>query len=102
MSRIGRKPIPVPEKVKVTIKDRVVTVAGPLGTLALTHDPDISVKWEETEKAVKVSIDPAHEDDAARSARWGTARANIRNMIEGVTKGYEKNMEVVGVGWTAA
>jgi large subunit ribosomal protein L6 len=101
MSRIGRQPIQVPEKVKVTIKDRVVTVAGAGGTLTLTHNPDITVKWDETEKAIKVTIDPKDVENAAVNARWGTTRANIQNMVIGVTKGYEKNMEVVGVGWTA-
>jgi large subunit ribosomal protein L6 len=102
MSRIGNKPIAVPANVKVGLKDRTITVQGPLGTLTLTHDPDVFVKWEESEKAVKVSIDPARMDDSALRARWGTTRANIQSMIVGVTQGYEENMEVVGVGWTAA
>jgi large subunit ribosomal protein L6 len=101
MSRIGRKKIEVPANVKVQLKDRTITVQGPVGTLNLTFRPDIKVKWDEAEKAILVSIDPKDEENTLVNACWGTTRALIRNMIEGVTKGYEETMEVVGVGWTA-
>ncbi len=100
MSRIGRKPVEVPAGVKVSIKDRTVMVQGPGGTLNMTHRPEVSVVWDEAEKAVKVAIDASKMKDKQIVAIWGTTRALIRNMILGVTKGYEKSMEVVGVGWS--
>ncbi|MBX3359394.1 MAG: 50S ribosomal protein L6 [Phycisphaeraceae bacterium] len=102
MSRIGRQKIEVPANVKVLIKDCSVSIQGPLGTLSLTHRQDVKVKWDEGEKAITVSIDDKDAENRVVNACWGTTRALLRNMIEGVTKGYEKSMEVVGVGWTAA
>jgi large subunit ribosomal protein L6 len=102
MSRIGKQPVAVPAGVKVTISGRTVTIAGPTGTLKFEHRPEIAVKWNETEKSVVVSIDPKDADNAQVKADWGTTRAILKNMIQGVTKGYEKTMEVVGVGWSAA
>jgi large subunit ribosomal protein L6 len=86
----------------VTLAGRKITVAGAQGTLTLEHRPEVQVRWDESEKAITVSIDQKHADDSFVRAQWGTTRANIRNMIEGVTKGYEKSLEVVGVGWSAA
>jgi large subunit ribosomal protein L6 len=102
MSRIGKQPVEVPAGVKVTISGRTVTIAGPTGTLKFEHRPEITVKWNESEKAVVVSIDPKDIENAQVKADWGTTRAIIKNMIQGVTKGYEKTMEIVGVGWSAA
>jgi large subunit ribosomal protein L6 len=102
MSRIGKQPVEVPAGVKVTISGNKVAIGGPLGTLNFEHPKDVTVKWNETEKAVVVSIDAKHADDARVKANWGTTRAIIKNMIQGVTKGYEKTMEIVGVGWSAA
>ena len=102
MSRIGRKKVEIPANVKVQVKDQAVTVTGPLGTLSMPYRPDVHVKWDEAEKAVAVSIDEGDMENRVVRACWGTTRANIQNMVEGVTKGYEKTMEVVGVGWTAS
>ena len=103
MSRIGRKPIPVPANVKIAIKDRVVTVTGPLGTLALTCRPEVKVQFDEAKKELVCSVDEVRlENDSNLSAFWGTTRALINSNILGVTKGYMKEMDVVGVGWTAA
>jgi large subunit ribosomal protein L6 len=102
MSRIGKQPIAVPAGVKVTIAGNKVTIGGPMGTLNLEHRPEVSVKWNESEKSVVVSADEKYADDTQVNADWGTTRALIKNMIEGVSKGYEKTMEVVGVGWSAA
>jgi large subunit ribosomal protein L6 len=99
MSRIGRKPITVPSGVKVSIKGHTVTIQGPKGTLDLAHHPDVSVKWTEAEKSIVVSIDPANMENAPVRAAWGAARAHLQNMIVGVTQGYERSLEVVGVGW---
>lgn len=101
MSRIGRKSITVPDKVKVAIKDLTVNVEGPLGKLSFTHKPEVQVKLEDGGKAVVCSIDEAqHGENREVRALWGTTRALIAGMIEGVTKGYTEVMEVVGVGWT--
>lgn len=101
MSRVGKKPIPVPAGVKMTIAGGAVTVAGAKTTLS-TKIPQ-SVNVVEKDKQIVVTIDDgAGEDNRQARADWGTTRALINNMIEGVTKGYEKTMEVVGVGWTAA
>jgi len=102
MSRIGRKKVEIPDNVKVQLKDRTVTVTGPLGTLSMTHRPEIKVRWDEVEKGIFVSIDEADMENRSVRANWGTTRSLIQNMVDGVTKGYEKTMEVVGVGWSAA
>jgi len=103
MSRIGNKPITVPANVKIAVKSDSVEVTGPLGTIKVPFKPQVQVAFDEKEKSVKVTVDAAkHEGDRAVSALWGTTRALIASAIEGVTKGYEKTMEVVGVGWTAA
>ena len=102
MSRIGKQPVAVPAGVKVTISGNKVTIGGPVGTLHLTHPDHVSVKWNESEKSVVVSIDPKNIQNAQVKADWGSTRAHIKNMIHGVTKGYEESMEIVGVGWTAA
>lgn len=99
MSRIGKKAVEVPAGVKVAVKDGTVHVEGPKGKLQFKPRPEIKVAYVESEKAVKVTTDDATGES---NKYWGTARATIRNMVEGVTKGYEKSMEVVGVGWTAA
>jgi large subunit ribosomal protein L6 len=101
MSRIGRKPITVPAGVKVALQGGKVNVEGPLGKLSFTPHPTVKVVWNETEKSIVASADPKADPDEV-SAHWGTARAEIQNMIIGVTKGYEKSMEVVGVGWAAS
>lgn len=103
MSRIGRKPITIPDKVTVSVAGGVVSVKGPQGELRLNVKPEVKVAVDAGKKEVNVSIDEAqHGENRAVRALWGSTRALIRNHIEGVTKGYEKTMEVVGVGWTAA
>lgn len=101
MSRIGKKPVEVPAGVKVSIAGRKVRVEGKKGTLEFEHHPSVTVVWDESEKSVLVTIDEVKKDDRLARALWGTTRAIIANMVKGVTTGYEKKMEVVGVGWTA-
>jgi large subunit ribosomal protein L6 len=100
MSRIGKKPVTVPKGVKVSVANRVVKVEGPKGTLTMTHRPEVGVAVKDNE--VVCTIDESRAEETGAKAYWGTTRALIDNMIEGVTKGYQKKMEVVGVGWTAA
>ncbi len=102
MSRIGKQPVQVPAGVKVSVKDGLVAVEGPKGKLSYKSRPEVKVSWAEAEKAIRCEIDPAKKGDRLVRALWGTTRANIRNMVEGVTKGYEKNLQVVGTGWSAA
>ncbi len=107
MSRIGRKVITVPAGVKISLSahpmgGQNVAVAGAKATLNVHVKPEIKVLWTESEKSIKLSIDESKLDDREARALWGTYRALIQNAIDGVVKGYEKSMEVVGVGWTAA
>lgn len=99
MSRIGKKPVPVPEKVKVTIEDRVLVIEGPLGKLQYEFRPEITVTYDDESKSIVVTR--GSDERLARSLH-GLTRALIRNMIEGVTKGYERKLEIVGVGYIAA
>jgi len=101
MSRIGNKLIAVPAGVKVNLSGRTVTIEGPQGKLSLTHRPEVKVTWSQDEKAIRVAAEDAFKDHPDTSKYWGSTRAHLRNMVEGVTKGYEKTLEVVGVGWTA-
>lgn len=102
MSRIGKQPVAVPAGVKATIAGNKVSIEGPQGTLTMVHPDHVRVTWNESEKSLAVAIDPADLDDPQVRADWGTTRATLRNMVEGVTKGYERSLEVVGVGWSAA
>ena len=103
MSRIGKKVVEVPAGVKIAVTPGLVKIEGPKGKLDLKICPEIQVTFDATEKAVKVALaEGVTIENRVAKAMWGTTRAHIRNMIEGVTKGYEKSLEVVGVGWTAA
>ncbi|MEN6496885.1 MAG: 50S ribosomal protein L6 [Thermoguttaceae bacterium] len=99
MSRIGKKPVAVPDSVKVAIADHKITVEGPLGKLEQDFRPEIDLVFDAGAKAVTVSRNC--ETRLAR-ALHGLSRALVRNMIDGVTKGYEKRLEIVGVGYIAA
>lgn len=99
MSRIGKKSIAVPAGVKIQLTGNTIQVQGAQGTLKMSWPSDIQVKWNETEKAITCTLSDKVEDERQAKADWGTTRAKIANMITGVTKGYEKSMEVVGVGW---
>lgn len=102
MSRIGRKLVIVPAGVKVAVKGNSINVTGPLGSLDVPFKAPLKVTWTESEKAIKVEVDPSAAEDPNASALWGTVRALIESAVIGVSKGYQKDMEVVGVGWTAS
>jgi large subunit ribosomal protein L6 len=95
MSRIGKLPIPVPSGVEVTLDERVVTVKGPKGTLTHTVVRPISVAKND-DGALAVS---RPDDERESRARHGLTRTLIANMVTGVTQGYEKKLEIVGVGY---
>lgn len=96
MSRIGRKPIPVPTNVNVTLDGQTVHVKGPQGELSRTIHRDMIVRRENGEILVERPSDkPEHR------ALHGLSRTLIANMVEGVTTGYKKTLEIVGVGYRA-
>jgi large subunit ribosomal protein L6 len=97
MSRIGRLPIPVPSGVDVTIDGRDVTVTGPKGTLKHTVVEPISIAREDENLLVT-----RPDDERDSRARHGLTRTLVANMVVGVTSGYEKNLEIVGVGYRVA
>jgi large subunit ribosomal protein L6 len=102
MSLIGKRAIPVPAGVELSIDAaRNITVKGPKGTLTMTHRPEVSVTHDASAKTVSVTVPEGTEQDKGRKAYWGLTRSLIANMIEGVTKGYEKKLDNVGVGWNA-
>jgi large subunit ribosomal protein L6 len=97
MSRIGKKAVPVPSKVTATVNGREVKVKGPKGELAFTV-PD-KIKVEKT--ADGILVEPLDETKLARSM-WGMSRTMIANLIDGVTEGYSRVLEIQGVGFRAA
>jgi len=99
MSRIGKKPVSVPAGVKVNVAGRAITVEGKLGKLEYTHRPEVKVSIEDDGKNVVCSR--SSEEREVR-AYHGLTRALLQNMMLGVTEGYEKKLEIQGVGYLAA
>jgi large subunit ribosomal protein L6 len=97
MSRIGKKPIPIPNGVTVTLDGQTVAVKGPKGQLSWTVVDEIEVRQENGE----LTFTPRDESTRAR-AMWGLSRTLVNNMVVGVTAGYEEVLELVGVGYRAA
>lgn len=96
MSRIGKKPIQIPEGVEVKKEDGKITVKGPKGELDVSLSPEVEVVIEDKE----ITLSRKEENKRSR-AMWGTMRSLIFNMIEGVKEGYSKDLEVKGVGYRA-
>ncbi len=99
MSRIGKQPVRIADGAKVSISGRKITVEGPKGTLSYDHRPEVQVRIDD--EAKEVTVIRQGEDRTSRELH-GTTRATIANMIGGVTQGYEKKLEIVGVGYLAA
>ena len=99
MSRIGKLPINIPAGVTVTLKDNVVSVKGPKGELSQAVDPSIIVTIEDN--VIKFSIDEQNDtvEQKQKQAYHGLYRALVNNMVVGVSEGYKKEMELVGVGY---
>ena len=97
MSRLGRKPIDLPDKVKVTVSGQTVSAEGPAGKHSVTLHPEISAKVE----GGKQVIVSAKGTSQQQKALWGTWRSHVANLVEGVSKGYEKSLEISGVGYNA-
>jgi large subunit ribosomal protein L6 len=96
MSRVGKMPVTVPQGVDVAIKDDQINVKGALGTLALTKNALVTI----VNDAGKLTFAPANESREA-NAMSGTMRQLVNNMVTGVTKGFEKKLSLVGVGYKA-
>jgi len=96
MSRIGRMPIPVPPGVKVSIKKDLVTVTGPRGELHRRFNPDMSITLENDNLVVS-----RPSDGKTHRSMHGLTRSLLANMVEGVTKGFDRSLEIVGVGYRA-
>jgi large subunit ribosomal protein L6 len=94
MSRIGKKPIPLPDKVKVEIKPGAVVVTGPKGSVSNLIPPGI--KWEKKDKEL---VAVRQDDSGPQRAFHGLARALVANAVRGVTDGFTKELDIVGVGY---
>jgi large subunit ribosomal protein L6 len=97
MSRVGKNPVTIPQGVTVDVAGGVATVKGKLGTLKLPITKEVDVSVQDG----KVLVKPVNETNESR-VMWGTTRANLRNMVEGVSKGYSRALEINGVGYRAA
>ncbi len=96
MSRVGKQPVPVPEKTKVDIKDNVVTITGPKGTLSRAIHPDISAELKDNEIVVTRST-----EQKKHRALHGLTRSLLNNMVVGVTAGFKRELKIIGVGYRA-
>jgi len=96
MSKIGKKPVFVPENVKIVIKERKVFVEGLKGKLEKQFPQEISIEKKDDQLFTKFS------GPKEKKALFGTWRAHVKNMIEGVTQGFEKNLKIEGLGWRAS
>ncbi len=99
MSRIGKKPVPVPATVKVTVTGRRVDVEGPKGKLSFEHRPEVKVELSEDGRELVVT---RRDDERLARSLHGLTRSILENMVVGVESGYEKRLEIVGVGYLGA
>jgi large subunit ribosomal protein L6 len=97
MSRIGKKPVPVPAGVTAQVSGQTVKVKGPKGELTFVCHDDVTVAMDNG----AVKVDPRTPSKASRS-KWGMSRTMVANLMTGVTKGFEKKLEINGVGYKAA
>jgi len=98
MSRIGKKPVPMPSGVSAEVQGQTLTVKGPKGTLSMQLLDDL-VKYEIAEGEIRVT--PVTNAQRNRAA-WGMQRTNVQNLVTGVTEGFSKVLEITGVGYRAA
>jgi large subunit ribosomal protein L6 len=96
MSRVGKNPVTVPSGVELKIDGSTVSAKGKLGLLSYEFTDEVAVKLEDG----KVTVTPANDTKKAR-ALWGTTRARIQNLVDGVNEGFKKDLEIVGVGYRA-
>lgn len=98
MSRVGKKPVAIPHGVKVTLSGSTLTAQGPKGTLELPIHPKVAVSVG----GDAVTVGVAKPDDKRERALWGLFRALVQNLVDGVSKGFQKQLEVNGVGFKVA
>ncbi|MEN1681531.1 MAG: 50S ribosomal protein L6 [Planctomycetota bacterium] len=99
MSRLGKKPVAIPDGVTVSVSGGEVNVEGKLGKLTYSHRPEVEISIDEEKKEVNVA---RKGDDRADRAFHGLTRALLQNMVVGVSQGYEKKLEIQGVGYLGA
>jgi large subunit ribosomal protein L6 len=97
MSRIGKKAVAIPSGVTASVDGQTVKMKGPKGALELVLPAEVSAKLDKG----SIQVDPRNETKRARSM-WGTSRTLVSNLVTGVTKGFEKKLEITGVGYRAA
>ncbi|RUW75876.1 50S ribosomal protein L6, partial [Mesorhizobium sp. M1E.F.Ca.ET.063.01.1.1] len=97
MSRIGKKPVSLPQGVSATVNGQTVTAKGPKGELKFVVNDEVLVKMEGSE----IAVEPRDQSKTARS-KWGMSRTQIVNILQGVKDGFEKKLEITGVGYRAA
>ena len=97
MSRIGKKPVTVPKEVTANVTGQTVKMKGPKGELSFVASDRVTVSMKDG----AIKVEPRNETKQARS-EWGMSRTRINNLIKGVTKGYERRLEINGVGYRAA
>jgi large subunit ribosomal protein L6 len=97
MSRVGKKPVAVPSGVTATVDGQLIKVKGSKGELSFVVPENVSVAMEDG----AVAVNPRDETKDAR-AKWGMSRSQVANLVEGVTKGFERKLEINGVGYRAA
>jgi large subunit ribosomal protein L6 len=98
MSRIGRKPVPVPTTVKVAIADSTILIEGPKGKLSFKYRPEIGVQFDQPGAQILVT---RSDDERVNRSLHGLTRSLVANMVQGVTSGYTRKLEIVGVGYQA-
>ena len=104
MSRIGKQLIPVPATVKITVNaaTKTVSIQGPKGNNSFTYRPEMVVAYDDKTKTISCTLDDVSRmEEGNRRAYWGTTRAVINKMVKGVSEGFTRKLEVVGVGWTS-
>ena len=97
MSRVGKRPVTIPSGVTATVEGQTIKMKGPKGQLQFVAHDDVEVKFADG----KITVAPRAKTNRAQ-AMYGTARAQVANLVEGVTKGFEKKLEITGVGYRAA
>jgi large subunit ribosomal protein L6 len=97
MSRIGKKPVTLPQGVTATVDGQQISVKGPKGALAFVAGDEVTVAMEDG----SISVTPRDESKKARAA-WGMSRTRVANLVTGVTDGFERRLEINGVGYRAA
>lgn len=97
MSRVGKAPVSIPEGVKVEINGSVVNATGKMGKLSTTFPQEVKL----TNSGTAITVEPVNDNKRSR-AMWGLSRTLLNNMVVGVSEGFEKKLEIIGVGYKAA